>query len=201
MRTFTEWLNEGSNFTNSIGNQLITKAYPSLREITIFTNRKNNYIEDLYMDIFNGKKVVDTYFKKADEAIPEIKKNIKEFSAHKDESRYVRDYLKDAEEALEKYPLIKKAYEIWEDTIQTALKIAKVGEKIETVLPKLAKMTQTTKYFSISKLQYTNNTFFAEYSVEELKEQIERYHGTIKINAPLDFYVIIENGKVKRSYF
>lgn len=201
MRTFTEWLNEGSSFANSINNQLITKAYPSLKEVTKFTNRKNNYIEDLYMDIFDGKKVVDTYFKRADEALPEIKKNIKEFSAHKDESRYVKEYLKNAEEALKKFPLVRNAYKIWEDTIQNALKNAKAGENIETVLPKIAKMTQTTKYFSIGKLQYTNNTFFEEYTVEELKEQLDRYHGTIKINAPLDFYIIVEDGKVKRSYF
>lgn len=201
MKTFSEWLNEESSFATSIDNQLITKAYPSLKELTKFTNLKNNYIDDLYMEIFDGKKIVDDFFKKADEAIPEIKKNIKEFSIHKEKSRYVREYIKSAEDALEKFPLIKKAYKTLENTIQTALKIAKVGEKIETVLPKIAKMTQTTKYFNISKLQYTNNTFFEEYTIEELKEQIDRYHGVIKINAPLDFYIIIEDGKIKRSYF
>ena len=39
------------------------------------------------------------------------------------------------------------------------------------------------------------------FALQENIAKYEKQNGTIKINAPLDFYVIVENGKVKRSYF
>lgn len=201
MKTFSEWINEAYRENPEL--EITGKGHAALSHLYQVTKRSHNYIDDLQMDIYDNKKgVVDKFFSKYDDSVKDLESVVDKWPVGNEphEQLLRKKEKKNIEETIKQYYAIKDGYKKFEEVIQKIFKTIKIGETQEKALPKIAKMTKEIKYFSVDKLQY-NGHFFEEYTVEDLENQIERFHGAIKLNAPLDFYIIFKDGKVSRTYF
>lgn len=204
MKTFLEWLSESKNESSnqSVAMKLAIKTRPLLSEIHLVNLTKFSFVDNLYeLKVFHNKKgAVDSFLKPADEAVKELQEILRDYPSSDEYKETLKTFRKDIEKALNEYSLVRNAYKFWEDVIQKAFSTVKKGDKLETALPKIANMTKQLKYFDIKTMK-VNGTFFDEYSVEELKKQLQDHEGVLKLAGPLDFYIMFKDGKVYNMYF
>ena len=162
----------------------LKKAMFDLNKAVTF---RGNYISDLMMAMYDGEKdAVKKYFAQFD-------KSYKLLKLYKDNELFTK--------TVKKFEDIKAGYEIKEAEIQTVLNCIKVGEKQDTAIKKLVKLTKTLKSYSINKLAYSGTTFFSPMTEDDFLEEIKRFKGAVKMRAAMDFYVIFKDGKVESFYF
>ena len=188
MKSFSEWLNESQKLY--LPDNLPDIVY-MLRNIT----DRNPYDidDDLYGDILDGKKnAVKNFFSRYDAHLKALKEML---PTHKNAAEK-----KIASQVLSSFEKLKNGYLKYEANIQHILSTVKKGEPEETAIPKLAKLTREAKYYSLEDFAFTD-TYFDEYSEEEIKEQIDVHRGTVKLNGGADLYVNFKNGKVNYIKF
>lgn len=99
-----------------------------------------------------------------------------------------------------KYNLLYDAYLSKEKEIQTILTCVRIGEKQETAIKKISKMTKTLKYFNLEQMKVTTN-YFDPMSEKDILKEIEDFNGQVKLRGAMDFYIEFKNGKVFKTYF
>lgn len=178
MKTFSEFLEE----REVIMTPEITKARMNVYSF-LYPFDRDNYNEYLMSDIEDGEKdVVKKVFSQVEDDIEVlIKKKV-------------------FPELVKRYNLLYDAYLAKEKEYQTILTCVKVGEKQETAIKKLSKMSKTLKYFNIESMKVTTHYFDAMTEDEILKE-ISEFNGQVKMRGAMDFYVEFKNGKVSKTYF
>ena len=136
------------------GDSNLTPLYYELQNACDYVG---NYIDDLVNDIYDGKKnAVKDYFAKSDKAYKVVK------------------LAKIDPELVQRYETFRKGYDELEKVVQSILNCVKIGESQDTAIKKLAKMTETVKYFSLEKMKY-NGKYFDPMSEEDILDEINDF--------------------------
>lgn len=144
---------------------------------------RDNYNEYLMSDIEDGvKNAVNIVFSQVEQDIELLIKN-------NEGSQLVR-----------RYNLLHDAYLAKEIEVSTIRSCVKVGEKQESAIKKLSKMSKTLKYFNLESMKATTH-YFDPMTEDDILEEIEKFNGQVKFRGAMDFFVEFKNGKVFKTYF
>lgn len=178
MQVFEEYINE----KEYVGKGSVLRAKNNVQTFLDGFGR-DNYNEYLMSDIEDGvKNAVDNVFSQVEQDIELLIKN-------EEGSQLVR-----------RYNLLHDAYLAKEREYQTILTCVKVGEKQETAVKKLSKMSKTLKYFNLESMKATTK-YFDAMSEKDILDEIENFNGQVKMRGAMDFFVEFRNGKVSKTYF
>lgn len=171
-----------------------TKFLKNCSILDYVVDRTSLYIDDLEDLVYTGKPL-DKFFKKYDKVAMEAK----EF-ATKDHAGRWKIECGQANKKVAKYVMIKERYKSYADCFAKVLACIKKGDPQAEAIKKLVDLGKKHKYYDLEKGQYTVK-FFDDINEKDILRQIDSYKGIVKLNGPIDFYVIFEKGKVKKFYF
>ena len=178
MKSFSEFLEEREVSTSS-------KAKKAMMKVQEFLDGfgRDNHNDYLLDDIADGVRgCVDKVFAQVEDDIEVL---IKE---------------KAFPQLVNRYNLLHDAYLAKEKEYQTILSCVKVGEKQETAVKKLSKMSKTLKYFNLEDMKVTTH-YFDPMSEDEILKEISEFNGQVKMRGAMDFFVEFRNGKVFKTYY
>ena len=178
MQIFEEYINE----KEYVGKGRILRAKNNVQSFLDGFDR-DNYNEYLMSDIEDGvKNVVNIVFAQVEQDIDLLIKN------------------NEGSQLVKRYNLLHDAYLAKETEVSTIRSCVKVGEKQESAIKKLSKMSKTLKYFNLESMKVTTN-YFDAMSEKEILDEIENFNGQVKMRGAMDFFVEFRNGKVSKTYF
>lgn len=171
-----------------------TKFLNACSMLDYVVDRTSLYIDEVDELVYAGKPI-EKFFKKYDKVALDVEK----FASADHAGRWKIECTQ-AIKKLEKYVLIKTRYKNYAECYAVVLKCLKKGDSQEDAIKKLVKLAKKHMYYNLEKGMYTI-PFFDDVNEKDILRQIDSYKGIVKLNGPVDFYVVFEKGKVKNFYF
>lgn len=188
MRIFKRFLSEA----DSISQKSYYKSFNALYSIT---DRRYNEVEEWNSLIYDGKSI-DKELKKYDEIANTLASIIDK--AGTDEKLIID--VKGSKKLLSNYERLKNGYIKYQKPFVTIFSTVKVGMDMKKAIPLLSRLTKELMYFNLEANKVTT-TFFDHYTESEIKDEIEKFDGSLKLRGAMDLYVKFINGKVAEITF
>lgn len=190
MKTFSEYIYESSDkeYSEFLKNCAIVSG---------LTDTTSYYIDDLEDMIYANKPIdkVMGYFKKYDKPCAEM-----EAFAKSDKAGRWKVESESALKSADRYRKLKERYFQKAKNVAQVFSCIKQGDKQDEAIAKLVKLGSTLKYYDIEQGKFTI-PFFDSVSRNDILSQIDRYKGMVRLNGPMDFNILFQNGRVKKFYF
>lgn len=187
MKSFSSFLAESAD-------RDYTKFLNDCSVLDYVVDRTSFYIEEVDDLVYAGKPI-DKFFKKYDKVASDVEK-----FASADHAGRWKIECEQALRKVKKYDVIKTRYKSYAECFDVVLKCLKKGDSQEDAIKKLTALGKKHKYYDLEKGMHTVK-FFDDINEKDVLRQIDSYKGIVKLNGPMDFYVIFEKGKVKKFYF
>lgn len=160
-------------------------------------DRTSYHLEELDDMIYAGKPIekIMNFFKKLDKPCAEVE----EF-AMKDKAGRWKIESQEGLKTVERFKKLKERYFNAAKNFGEVFACLKIGDKQDEAIAKLVKLGSKLKFYDIDKGRYTVS-FFDNVNEKDILFQIDKYKGMVKLNGPVDFNILFDNGRVKKFYF
>lgn len=184
------------SFSKYLAESLDTEFSKYLKNLAVlkhYTDRTSVYIEELEELVYAGKPV-DKVFLKHQKTADDVLA-----FANKDKAGRWEVESKDGIKTVRKFRHLAKLYKEYAIPFKKVLNTLSKGDKQEDAIAKLVKLGAELKYFNMETESYIS--FFDNVNEKDILFQIDKYKGLVKLNGPVDFYVVFDKGRVKKFYF
>lgn len=187
---FKKLISEGDEY-----NTLVNKYLELSHKLTYILPDRFGVVEEFEESLWDGKDI-STELNKYNALYKELETLVNKLSTF---DNFKRGLLNNAKREMSQYSYTLETYTIKNRNVQEIVTCVNKGENQDTALKKLAKLSKTAKYYN----HETKKTieFFDEYTVDDLKKQIDEYDGHVVLRGAMDYNVVFKNNKVLNVYF